>query len=539
MENNQLFSNHCFISPFKWKIENRSELKFSEKNSIKDFKFQPNSSWRNKEQFHPDISKQKAFNEKNFFNTFTHSTLFNENGNCDIAQYYEREETHQKEVFYVIHVIAKYESHYKLKLKSIELNVYSTGVGVLIFQFENYQYNNVEDIIRINRFGRKLYPTLCDEKGISEAKLINLADYISIEGLNGNPTDYYEDFSSYSTDSQWKSSKFIKSLVSDFSNEIIITPVIDDKMFVCCWYGNNEISEKIEKNYDNYKLQDEWYSLLFIDDDSTYFQNVEFREKIIKHNNYTRWQKKGILYGCTQNSLIFTSNLSPEILLAYFEKVYVQLAILILVQKTTEFKFRDEVVEISVYKLPEKKLFSHINDLYLSYIYFQNNLCFFEPTSNEQGLDLYKMLQNNLKVDTDISAMGEQIGKLHKYLTVVMEHDQTEEIKTTEIYTLNAAKRTDEQTKKLTEMQSETIKLNKNSDKFNKILKYLTILTVYFLSTNLIVAFMALKPQELIDGNYNRVTHYCILALIAFVPPIGLVAIVNFIISKKFLNKNK
>jgi hypothetical protein len=538
MENEQLFSNHFFLSPFKWQIENRKELKFSERNSIKDIKFQPDSSWRPKELGTQDTSKQEAFNEKNFFNRFTHTTLFNENNNFNIAQYYERVETYQKEVFYVIHVVAQKENHYKLKLKSIGLNLYATGVGVLVFQFENYQYNDFEDIKRINQFGRKLYPNLTNEKGISEAKLINLADYISIEGLNGNPTDYYENFSSYSSDSQLKPSKFIKSLVSDFSTEIIIKPVVDDKMFVCCWYGNNEISEKIEKNYENYKLEDEWYSLLFMEDDAANFYNTEFRDKIIRHNNYTQWQKKGMLYGCTPNSLIFTSDLNPKFLISYFERVYVQLATLILVQKTSQFKFRDEVVDVSSNNASEVKLYSQLNDLYSSYIYFQNTICFFEPTSQEQGLDLYKMLQDHLNVNTGMTDLGDRIEKLHKYLSVVLENNQTEEMKSTEINTLNAAKSTDEQTKKLTEMQAETVQVSKNSEKFNRILKYLTILTVYFLSANLFVAFMALKPEDLIGGNYNRVTHYCILAIFAFLPPIIIVIVVNFIINKKFLKKN-
>ena len=538
MENEQLFSSHFFLSPFKWQIDNRAELKFSEQNSIKDIKFQPNSSWRPKELIQQDVSTQETFSEKNFFNTFTHATLFNENNNYNIAQYYERVETYQKEVFYVIHVIAQKENHYKLKLKSIGLNLYTTGVGVLVFHFENYQYSDFEDIKRINQFGRKLYPNLTNEKGITEAKLIHLADYISIEGLNGNPADYYEDFSSYGSDTELKASKFIKSLVSDFSAEIIIKPVVDDKMFVCCWYGNNEISEKIEKNYENYKLDDEWYSLLFMEHDSTNFYNTEYRDKIIRHNNYTQWQKKGMLYGCTPNSLVFTSNLNPEFLIYYFERVYVKLATLILIQKTSQFKFRDEVVNISSNNAPEVKLYSQLNDLYLSYIYFQNTICFFEPTSQEQGLDLYKMLQDHLKVNTGMTDLAERIEKLHKYLSVVLENNQTEEIKATEIYTLKAAKSTDEQTKKLTEMQGESIKLTKNSEKFNNILKYLTVLTVYFLSANLIVAFLALKPEDLIGGDYSMVAHYSILAAIAFIPPIIVVIVVDFIIIKKFVKKN-
>jgi hypothetical protein len=245
-----------------------------------------------------------------------------------------------------------------------------------------------------------------------------------------------------------------------------------------------------------------------------------------------------MLYGCTPNSLIFTSSLNPEFLISYFERVYVQLATLILVQKTSQFKFRDEVVDISSNNASEVKLYSQLNDLYLSFIYFQNTICFFEPTSQEQGLDLYKMLQDHLKVNTGMSDLGERIEKLHKYLSVVLENNQTEEMKSTEINTLNAAKSTDEQTKKLTEMQAETVQVSKNSEKFNKILKYLTILTVYFLSANLFVAFMALKPEDLIGGNYNRTAHYCILSLVAFVPPIIIVIVVNFIINKKFLKKN-
>ncbi|MCS4454100.1 hypothetical protein JTT00_01810 [Clostridium botulinum] len=45
-----------------------------------------------------------------------------------------------------------------MKIKSIKLKVYDTGVATLSYFLNNYEWKNKEDILRINDYGRRIYP---------------------------------------------------------------------------------------------------------------------------------------------------------------------------------------------------------------------------------------------------------------------------------------------------------------------------------------------------------------------------------------------
>lgn len=83
-----------------------------------------------------------------------------------------------------------------------------------------------------------------------------LADSISITGLIGD-SRYYQDNFDYKTYSLnenerglsdvWRPAIFIESLIKDLSSQLIVTPVIDDRMLVNCWYGNDELSAEVKR----------------------------------------------------------------------------------------------------------------------------------------------------------------------------------------------------------------------------------------------------------------------------------------------------
>ena len=312
--------------PFKWDIESRKNMSFSDKTSIKDFKLSIGNLWENIAIPKTDAYQQELFNEKNFFYQFAHRALYDDDTTNNIIRHYERREPYEHDVVYKIHVVAGKEDIYSLLLKSICLDLYETGVGVMSFYLENYNYPELEDVLRISEFGRRISPPFFEAKnGIAGTKQIELAESISIEGLNGNPSAYFEDFNDYRTDSYEKPARFITKLISDFSEKIAISSVIDERMFVICWYGNNELSEKIKstKSFDEFKLQVDWYRFLFVDSMDVTCKNQALREKLIKKHTYSRWQEKGILYGFSRYSLVFLSDLSPGFLLTNFRTIYV------------------------------------------------------------------------------------------------------------------------------------------------------------------------------------------------------------------------
>ena len=242
-----LYSYHIFMFPFKWELKSRKDKSFSERTAIKDI--EPiGLGWKHIATPKTDAYKTELYNEKNFFYEFTHQALYDTEHGKDFIKHFERSEAYLSDVTYKIHVIAHKEDTYTLKVKSICLNLYETGVGILSFYLENYESPDIEDILRINQFGRRIYPPFFgNNDDIAETKTHVLADYIAIEGLTGNPHNYFEDFTDFKTESLWKPAKFIKNLIKDLSSDMDIKSVVDDRMFVMCWYCNNQFSQIITK----------------------------------------------------------------------------------------------------------------------------------------------------------------------------------------------------------------------------------------------------------------------------------------------------
>lgn len=419
-----LYSYHIFMFPFTWEMADRKQMSFSEKTSIENFNLSKYSSWENIATPKSDEYKRELYNEKNFFYPFTHQALYDDSCAERIIRHFERKEPYDKDVVYNIHVVSGREQLYSLNIRSISLNLYGTGVGILQFYLENTKYPELDDILRINQFGRRIYSPFIDfEKGIPGTKNVELADFISIEGLNGSPAAYHEDFTSYHPDSFWKPACFINQLIKDFSEKMIIKPVIDDRMFVMCWYGNNKLSRMIGGNYEKFKTGDDWYRLLFVDGGSATCQNDALKEKLINEHTYQRWQKYGSLYGCTRYSAVFiseNSDYATNVLLRTFRTMYVRMAELSLVQRASILKFSEQVTIISELKEKETaKLVSSVSDLYRQYIRFINKVYFSEITAQEQAIEIYAMIQDSMKIKGQVKELDEQIEELHSYVSMV------------------------------------------------------------------------------------------------------------------------
>lgn len=423
----ELFSYHIFLFPFKWEIAGREHLSFSERTSLKNME-PANPCWERINAALPDNCKSELFNEKNFFYDFTHPILYNSaNIKENIIQHYQRTEPYRQDVLYKICIHSERDNHYDLKLKLIELNLFGTGVGILKFYLENDRYKKPEDIMRINHYGRVISPPFFElTNGIEGTKGYALAESIGIEGLNGDPKRYFEDFNGYKNDdaSLFKPAKFITALITDFSGKMKIRSVIDDRMFTIFWYGNDELAAKIRHRYDIFKMDDEWYKLLFIDDGYATCQNNAMRKILVEKHTYTRWQKWGMLYGCTQFSLIFLSGTRPHAsLLTNFRTIYARMVELTLLQLSTILKFNDELPLISNDGKKSQVIANHIRDLYKNYIHFVDKIYFREITSQEQGSEIYDLLQDVMKVKEEVKGLEDELSELHNYLTI-LEHKE-------------------------------------------------------------------------------------------------------------------
>lgn len=421
----EIYSYHVFYFPFKWKRKNLCDKLFEEQISLDNIQSSEYSRW---ERCPEQISKQdkdELYNEQNYYFQFVHKALYDNNQADTLVKHYERKEP-KTETTLVTYNIAIKNKVYILNVDSINLNFYSTGVGILAFFLKNEEKNqsDYQDILNINQFGRRVMPPfIADVEGRFET-----AQYISIDGLDGS-TIYKEDFDGYTNEDAWKPASFITNLITDLSSDIHITPVIDDRMFVNSWYVNDDLAKKIEKDFATFKLSDEWYKYVFVDAGWPTCQNDELRKNLIEKAIYTRWQKYGSMYGVSRYSFMFIGSKCDDTLRIniHMRTIYSRMIEFVLVQRASVLRFSDEVTHVSRLSGASNKIIARrISSLYKEYIRFINQIYFQDVSAQDQGIELYHKLIEQFDLIGRVKELDEEIGELHRYITLLIDQKRNE-----------------------------------------------------------------------------------------------------------------
>lgn len=409
------FSFHTFMFPFRWKVANLVDKPFSEQIDLNSICYGHSSNWE-RVGIPPTNEKESddLYNERNYFYEFVHPTLYDDNSDTSLIRHYERLEPKLSESISYRIVCGEDKQEYALDVQAINLNLYSSGVGMLSFYLCNTRYPNVQDVLAINQYGRRVFPPF-----IGDVKTrFELAHKIEIDGLNGV---YSEDFSRYTNNVKSNTpASFIPKMVHEVAENIELQPVVDDRMFVLCWYKNEEWAGKFQKGYDDFIKRDEdWYKFVFVDNYSGLScQNEKMRQEIIKKATYERWQNYASLYGISRYSMVYLTNDScPSHLTNYFETEYARMAELVLMQRATVLRFSSEVTSIS--KLSGGKGFGErVSSLYKEYIRFENQMYFREISAQDQGIEMYQKLYDAMNLKEQVEKLDEEIQELYNYVTL-------------------------------------------------------------------------------------------------------------------------
>lgn len=444
----EFYSYHIFYFPFKWEIPGEKKKLFSEQVDLDHIHVSENLMWK---RVQIDDSKrctsvtkeqEELFGERQYYFDFVHPVLYDIKGvENSIIHHYERREPKEGIVEYVIEVGPK---TYILRLDALNLNLYSTGVGVMSFFLSNEKESQSDEnsIRDINQFGRRIMPPHSgefDSRGL-------LAKSIAIKGLHGDSRyidtfDYVREQGNPTRrgfEHVWEPAVFIKSLVEDLSPSLKVTPVIDDRMLVNCWYGNNDFSEDIKKTDSRggvpFVDKDFWYKYVFVDNgdgagDVT-CQNMRMKEKLLDVSTYYRWQQFGTLYGISRYSLVALTDaqwFGKNVLAMHMRTIYSRMFELVIVQRASMLRFSGEVTKVSALKGKNKKEISErIGSLYKEYIRFVNQIYFRSVTAQDQGIELYEMLLKQFDSDAQIKDLDEEISELHQYITLMIDQRRSE-----------------------------------------------------------------------------------------------------------------
>lgn len=452
-----VYSYHIFYFPFKWSLPDDKDKSFSEQVNLDRIPIEQYSAWEraqldlNEKEVDTDTKKTREkmelFGERQYYFDFVHPVLYDIKGaDKPLIHHYERREPKESEVEY--HLSLK-EKEYVLKVDAINLNLYSTGVGILIFFLANEreEQNDESSIRDINQFGRRIMPPHSGEFEATERNL--LAKSIAISGLHGSGNNRYRDSFNYKITSDrselsgslgladvWRPAIFIDNLIKDLSPLLQVTPVIDDRMFVNCWYGNDDFSAQIkamteDTKEDEFVMGDFWYKYLFIDNgNGETCRNNKMKKKLLEDSTYYRWQKEGTLYGISRYSLVMLTDRSwfaCNILSMHMRTIYSRMLELIIIQRASMLRFSGEVTKVSsLSQYGNKQVAQQIGSLYKEYIRFVNQIYFRHVTVQDQGIEIYKMLMEQFASNDQIRELDDEIGELHQYITLMIDQKRNE-----------------------------------------------------------------------------------------------------------------
>lgn len=437
-----MYSYHIFYHPFTWDVPESTHLPFDQQVDLKKIAFSADSNWERislpKGKTESSVVNSKSvqkeleelYNEKNYYYRFVHPILYDMDIAEDLIYHFERKEPKNSKVFYCIQLK---EKTYQLRVEAININLYATGVGVMSFFLCNEEPGQADprDILNINQFGRRIMPAFFADKQIR----VQIADSIYISGLNGDPDCYREDFNNYKLDDTWEAARFITSLIEDLSATLQTTPVIDDRMYVNCWFGNDEMKEKFAQQnagaHQEFIEGNFWYKYVFLDNDGDTCQNAQMKSSLLEDATYLRWQKSGTLYGISRYSFVALTDIGQAtgIIPVHLRTIYSRMVELCLVQRASVLRFSAEVTNLSHLKNERKdRLSAKISAMYKLYIRFVNQIFFREITAQDQGIELYRMFLKNMDIDKHVKDLDSEIEELHRYVTFTEEHSMNKQM---------------------------------------------------------------------------------------------------------------
>ncbi len=514
-ENEKIYSYHIFLFPFKWRhwdVGEKESLK--DKFNVEAFRKKLDGSNWNRDEFKFTLEHFDHYNEYNYFYEYVREILYDlgddlktkqTENNDKLINHFEYKISKNETLFYNIKLCDSEATTYNLEIDSILLNVYQTGTAVLSFHLRNKKHKDKEDVLKINKFGRRLYVPFFDlepdsiytgekdktdiNKVLSATKHNEIPDAIWI-GENIKPdkkSSQYEDFEQYRKTEIFKCGPFLlpkfiedlfpekffltheekgyKDYKNDIKNEnykIYLRPVLDDRMHVVSWYGNSDLVNELnkikecndfdlgdsylndnrkDKNHYSYTTNDWWYNYIFSDTPEPMCKDKFMKEKLIKNNTYSRWIKWGTLFGMSRFSLVILTSSFSELeknnasfLVRHLQSMYYKMAELCLLQRATVLSFSDEVTHVS--NLIDKEdtkdqnlISKKIDSLYKHYILFVNKIYFREITAQEQGIEMYEMMQNIMRISNDVKDLDNEIDELNRYASMLDDKKETREMK--------------------------------------------------------------------------------------------------------------
>lgn len=422
-------SYHIFMFPFSLKAEwKQADID----------KMLTNASWERKQFFYDDGDFASNFSEQGYFYDFCSGAMFDDPTSLNRVLTTYQFPTSKGDTYTInINKDGK-KSSYQLAVDKIVLNIYDEKAAILSFHLNNITYKEIRDILYINDFGRRIYPQylVSNEKGeidLQKTKNSFLADSICL-CVDRTPS-YEDDFYSYETKSipPYTMPRYIKGLLPEAMHEC--RWLLDDRMYVLSYFSSPEFAKKMRKEFgtegewlDKQRAEWDWYQYVFIDNDDPTCQDKKMFKELLTNATYSRWNnvvgntEYQTFFGVSRYS--FTCLTGPDYigLLRHVKTMYYRMASLVLAQRVLSLYYSREISEISKEldedKLSNKQLRKRVNILNRDYLRFVNNIYFREVTPQDQGIELYDLMQKQMNIKRDEEGLSTEVEQLYHYVTM-------------------------------------------------------------------------------------------------------------------------
>lgn len=450
-----LYSFHSFIFPFQWQHNKRTDLVLEQQTELDtiDQLMAKQTAWKRHENWEQAASVLQ-YNEANYFYDFVRPVLYDTTNSTSIQRHYYHAQAASGECSY--HIALANGKTYQLEVDDIVLSLYDSGVGILAFHLFNKEQSQSapDDILNINNFGRRIYPPFFSSKidligqqsffdykhwaeALEQTKAIGeIAQAIYLK--HRDQIWISDDFSQWTKQQTLDQQPFLirQLLPSELKGNLKMKPVLDDRMFSVCWYGNQALVEEIQGQQadQNYKQHDWWYQYVFVDKpEGKTCQSKSRAQNLISAATNDRWANYGTFYGSSRYSFVaLTSHISNNsfgaIVCSHLQTIYYKIALLSLVQRASLLRFSEEITAISNLEKTDEKISKRIGSLYKQYIRFINKVYFREVTAQEQGIELYDMLQEQMRLGGQVKELEQEIQELYQYGLILEEDKRNEKL---------------------------------------------------------------------------------------------------------------
>ncbi len=473
----QIYSHHHFLFPFRWdilpkgfkKIQKKEDIPFNTRTRLESFLTHlipdpQNPVWE-KKPF--KIEKAADYNEYVYFYSFARKSIYDSqdaiNFGYETLGYFEYRLSGDST--YVIKYLYEdgtnddgtkkiKEETLTLSIVGITLHVFNNGTGILSYNLENQKAEQAakDKILLINELGRRIYPQFLGEDGkVGKTQLAFLALSITVT-INGVPWE--EDFSKFNLANKKISEQktflppaYIENLFVQKSfrfhieedlgqSAILISRVMDDRMFFLCWYGNTDLTNSPEVRC--YKSWDWWYAFIFGDKHPKSIANTQMQEEHLLKHTYARWSEYGTLYGMSSDSFVSLSPTAADMVANDIPRIdiqmntmYYQIAVLCLAQRACILKFSAEISNLPDLfgeNHPRNKVLKQAKEIYWNYMQFKNKIYLREITSQIQGIEIYDQFHHIMNIPAEVHILEDKISSLYNYLTLDKGEDMNREV---------------------------------------------------------------------------------------------------------------